>query len=89
MLVAEHRHYLHYVNEGIAFTACVKITQVPKNMYLTAPLQLREMSRNESFNNIYETWKRTKPVIRKSIPCQLCHTSMATVKESQRPLGEP
>lgn len=55
MLVAEHRHYLHYVNKGIAFTVCVKIAQVPKNMYLTAPLQLREMSRNESFNNIYET----------------------------------
>lgn len=55
MLASEHRHYLHYVNEGIVFTACVKITQVPKNMYLTAPLQLREMSRNESFNNIYET----------------------------------
>lgn len=88
MLDAEQRHYLHNVNEELAFTACIKITQVPKNMYLTSPLQLREMSRNESFNIIYQTWKKTKPVIRKSIPYQLCHTSIATVKESQRPLGE-
>lgn len=55
MLDAEQRHYLHYVNEELAFLACVKITQVPKNMYLTTPLQLREINRNESFNNIYQT----------------------------------
>lgn len=68
MLDAEQRHNLHYVYEEVALIAWVKITQIPKNRYLTAPLQLREMSRNESFNNIYQTWKRTKPVIGKSIP---------------------
>lgn len=46
MLDAEQRQYLHYVNEELAFTACVKITQVHKNMYLTAPLELWEKSRN-------------------------------------------
>lgn len=40
VLDAEQRHDLHYTNEELEFTACVKISQVPKNIYLAAPLQL-------------------------------------------------
>lgn len=36
MLGAEHSNYLHYINEELAFIACVKIMQFLKNRYLTA-----------------------------------------------------
>lgn len=36
MLGAEHSNYLHYINEELAFIACVKITLFPQNRYLTA-----------------------------------------------------